>query len=279
GDLKTQAAGLGDEVEILLGEREHGDLGEVDLLRAGEREQKIERAFEALDIDHQRVTRPRLEPRVLVLPIGDHIRPAWPFAHRRLARAHATLVPAASVTSAMASASAKGPPRAFMPMSSLIRKPVNPMKSRITFLIITADALEGRAASKVVSRTWAVMASGASRSAWKGRKSTASSSAAEASMRGSARWLSAFARPWPGTCLIAGRTPPARHPSITARPSAITASGLVEKARSPMISCAPLSGTSRTGVQSTVMPQSWSSCAISRVPAKAAFFAISWSVS
>ena len=38
-------------------------------------------------------------------------------------------------------------------------------------------------------------------------------------MRGSDRWLSALARPWPGTCLITGSTPPASVPSITARPS------------------------------------------------------------
>ena len=60
-----------------------------------------------------------------------------------------------------------------------------------------------------------------------GTKIDRSRSAAHASMRGNARWLSARARPWPGTCLMTGRTPPARQPSITACPSAITVSGSV----------------------------------------------------
>ena len=64
-----------------------------------------------------------------------------------------------------------------MPRSSLITKPVNPIRSRITSPIITGEVLAGRRSSKAGNSTWAVMARGAWRSAWKGRKSTASSSA------------------------------------------------------------------------------------------------------
>ena len=59
-----------------------------------------------------------------------------------------------------------------MPRSSLITKPVRPIRSRITSAIITGEVLAGARSSKAGSRTWAVMASGASRSAWNGRKST-----------------------------------------------------------------------------------------------------------
>ena len=45
---------LVDEFEILLGQRQHGDLGEVHLLRAGQRQQQVQRALEALQIDDQR---------------------------------------------------------------------------------------------------------------------------------------------------------------------------------------------------------------------------------
>ena len=43
-----------DEGEILVGQRQDGNLGEIDLLLAGERQQQVERTFKALDIDHQR---------------------------------------------------------------------------------------------------------------------------------------------------------------------------------------------------------------------------------
>src|SRR4029453_9880648 len=43
-----------DEGEILVGERQDRDLGEIDLLVARQRQQQVERAFEALDVDHQR---------------------------------------------------------------------------------------------------------------------------------------------------------------------------------------------------------------------------------
>ena len=40
-------------MQILLGEREHGDSREIDFLRARQRQQKIERSLEAFDVDHQ----------------------------------------------------------------------------------------------------------------------------------------------------------------------------------------------------------------------------------
>ncbi len=45
---------LVDEFEILLGQRQHRDLGEVHLLRAGQRQQQVQRTLEALQIDDQR---------------------------------------------------------------------------------------------------------------------------------------------------------------------------------------------------------------------------------
>ena len=42
------------KVEILLGQRQDRNLGEIDLLLARQREQQVERAFEALDVDDQR---------------------------------------------------------------------------------------------------------------------------------------------------------------------------------------------------------------------------------
>ena len=54
GKLEPQLARLLDEDEILLGQRQDRDLGEIDLLLAGERQQQVERALEALDVDQQR---------------------------------------------------------------------------------------------------------------------------------------------------------------------------------------------------------------------------------
>ena len=42
------------KVEILVGQRQDRNLGEVDLLLAREREQQIERTFKTFDIDNQR---------------------------------------------------------------------------------------------------------------------------------------------------------------------------------------------------------------------------------
>ena len=51
--LEPELARFLDESEILIRQRQDRDLGEVDLLLAGEREQEIERPFEAFDIDDQ----------------------------------------------------------------------------------------------------------------------------------------------------------------------------------------------------------------------------------
>ena len=41
-------------VEILVGQRQDRNLGEIDLLLPRQRQQQVERALIALDIDHQR---------------------------------------------------------------------------------------------------------------------------------------------------------------------------------------------------------------------------------
>ena len=55
GDFKAKVADVLDVGEVLLGQRQDRDAGEVDLLGAGKREQKVERPLEPVDVDHQRV--------------------------------------------------------------------------------------------------------------------------------------------------------------------------------------------------------------------------------
>ena len=55
-----------DEHQILVGQRQNRDFGQVDLLLPGQRQQQIERALVALDIDHQR----RLVVREIGRPSG-----------------------------------------------------------------------------------------------------------------------------------------------------------------------------------------------------------------
>ena len=54
GEFEPHFARRFDEGEVLVGQRQDGNLGEIDLLLPRQRQQKIERAFEALDVDHQR---------------------------------------------------------------------------------------------------------------------------------------------------------------------------------------------------------------------------------
>ena len=63
GQLQPQLARLGDELEILLGQRQHGDLGQVHLLRARQRQQHVERTLEAVEADDQRLVGARSRPR------------------------------------------------------------------------------------------------------------------------------------------------------------------------------------------------------------------------
>ena len=53
GEFEANLAGLFDEFEILLGKRQHGNLGEVHLLAAGQLKQQIERAFEPVHINKE----------------------------------------------------------------------------------------------------------------------------------------------------------------------------------------------------------------------------------
>src|SRR5262249_59423819 len=64
-ELESELARLLDESEILVGQRQDRDFGEVDFLLAREREQKIERALESLDVDYER--------RFLARPLGHKI--------------------------------------------------------------------------------------------------------------------------------------------------------------------------------------------------------------
>src|SRR5581483_2236315 len=108
GDLEPEASRLGDEVEILLGEREHRNLGEVDLLGARECKEKIERPLEALDVDDQHLAGRGLDSLFRRLP-GGRGGVAQLLGRRMFGLVrHATGLPAASLTSAIASASANG---------------------------------------------------------------------------------------------------------------------------------------------------------------------------
>ena len=42
------------KLQVLVGQRENGNLGEVDLLLPRQRQQQVERALVALDVDDQR---------------------------------------------------------------------------------------------------------------------------------------------------------------------------------------------------------------------------------
>ena len=61
--FEPQPAGLLDEGEVLLGERQDRDAVEIDLLPAGEFEQQVERSLEPVDVDAQR--------RFAVGPLGE----------------------------------------------------------------------------------------------------------------------------------------------------------------------------------------------------------------
>ena len=60
--------------EVLIGERQHGNLGDVDLLRARERQQQIERALVAGDVDDKRVLSIERRSHDGLLPGRDRLR-------------------------------------------------------------------------------------------------------------------------------------------------------------------------------------------------------------
>src|SRR5581483_5761361 len=295
GQLETQLARLGDELEVLVGELQDGNLGEVHLLRARERQQHVERSFEAVKAHHQgAIVRDGILGR---LPGFEAGRWLGRLARGRVSVGHVnlgflqwktcesvntTLIQAASCRTsarqASASASSKGccclktaracskrasalpssggataatasvssrpplqasttsepsastaaarsatlPRSAFMARSSLIRRPSNPIAPRITSLVTRGEVLAGASPSIAVKTTWAVMAAGRYARRRNGRKSVAERSSRSAVTTGRSKWLSAVARPWPGTCFMTGKTPPAMKPSATAAPRLAT---------------------------------------------------------
>jgi len=53
GDLEAQLALPSDKVEVLIGEGQDRDFGEIDLLFAGQREQQIDRPFVPVEVEHE----------------------------------------------------------------------------------------------------------------------------------------------------------------------------------------------------------------------------------
>src|SRR6202035_4198552 len=103
GELQAQFSRRFDEGEILVGERQDRNLGQIDFLLARERQQEVERTLKTLNVDHQR----RL--------IGGALRQIA--LELKIFSVHAT-------TSAGRQTS--------MEMSSLIKRPRKPIESRTT---------------------------------------------------------------------------------------------------------------------------------------------------
>src|SRR5580704_12442659 len=275
GKLQAQLSRRFDEGEVLVRQRQDRDFGQIDFLLARQREQEIERALKALDVDHQRrlIGGPLRQLALELEIVGVHAiasaggqvpfmrrknsaRPAATSngAGRRLLASAAAARRAASPASAgTAAATARisarsplqcrtmsqpaaiaaalradsEPDRACMEMSSLIKRPRNPIESRITPPTIPADKVAGATGSMALNTTCAVMPSGRPARGRKAAKSVASSVARSAVTTGSRLWLSAVARPWPGMCLSTGRTPPSAKPSAIAPATAATLPGSV----------------------------------------------------
>ena len=172
--------------------------------------------------------------------------------------------PAASACRAR---SAGAPDSAFIARSSVTRTPSKPIRSRMIVPITVGDNVAGSAASHAGYTMCADMAQG--RSAFKANGSR-SASRSLASTRGSARWLSTRARPWPGACLPTGCTPAASSPAASARPSRATGTGSSAKARSPITACAPGMARSSTGAATTSKPAAAQSRPISAPVSQAA---------
>ena len=154
------------------------------------------------------------------------------------------------------------PDSAFIEMSSVIRRPWNAMRCRIS-ATIAAEVVAG-SGSTASNTICAVMPMGRSASAAKGAKSVAVRSASDAGVKGSAWWLSVRPRPWPGMCFITGRTPPARWAPAKARPLAATCAASVPRQRFIRNGWVSGRAISRQGTQLPSIPAARSSCAMSR---------------
>ena len=131
-----------------------------------------------------------------------------------------------------AAASAPGSPRsAFMQRSSLTSTPSKPMAPRMTCSITSGDRVAGSVRIQRGIEDMRRHRPGARhRPAPRRARNPAPVPRSPTATRGSSRWLSTSARPWPGMCLITGMQPAACSPSATARPSRATSAGSSPKA-------------------------------------------------
>ena len=140
----------------------------------------------------------------------------------------------------------------------------------MTRLTTIGETVAGAAGSMALNTTCAVIAIGAPRKAAKGAKSRAASSSRLAATTGSSRWLSARARPWPGMCLTTGRTPPGEQALAERAAERGDALGRTREGARADHRMGSASATSSTGAQSTVIPTSRRSWAMSRAASQAA---------
>ena len=95
----------------------------------------------------------------------------------------------------------------------------------------------------------------------KGTRSDASSCAIDLPCTGRVRWLSAGTDPWPGKCLMTGRTPAELKPVAAATTCSATTPGRDEADRDPIVGSPGPDVTSASGAKSTVKPSPRSSAA------------------
>src|SRR5262249_51445264 len=220
GKLKPQLARRLDEGQILVSERQNGDLRQVDLLLARKHQQQVEWTFKAFHVDdHGGLGGAPISPErsIKFLAAHDHALGCGPLASicanilrapsvsnssgptRAASAASARFAaPAESSGDSLATAtislmsplqwsttsqpaanaarlrSAMGPASAFIEISSLISRPLNPIKPRITWLTIVTEVVAGATGAIALNTTGAVIPGGRPASGRKAPKSGAS---------------------------------------------------------------------------------------------------------
>ena len=122
--------------------------------------------------------------------------------------------------------SPSAPPSARIDRSSEISTPSKPISPRMTSAITLRDNVAGaRRIDRRVDDMGGHRPGHRRPARGTARNRVRASSSRPVSTTRQAWWLSTWARPWPGMCLMTGSTPPASSPSHTARPSRATRAG------------------------------------------------------